>query len=97
MNYPRNAQTTSTQQGLGKGPKDMPDRGGPKVNPQTTSSRIPLGRKELPVAAFGAKPGQGQVQCGSSTAGLSKSVAAPYGEIAATKPQVPLKGKGRKR
>ena len=96
LRYPQNAQTTSSEQSLGKGPKDMPDRGGAAPNAQVTSTQVPLSRTEHPVAHFGARPGQGQVQCTSTETPLSRSASMPYDSVNQTKPQVPFSGKGRK-
>lgn len=92
------AQTTSSQEKLGRAPADMPDRGGPKPNAQITSSQVKLGRTENPVAQFGAKPGMGTVQCESTKADLSRTANSPYDKdrFSATKEQVSFKG-GRKR
>ncbi len=96
MKYPPNHQSTSTKQPLKQGPADMPDRGGPKVNVQTTSSQVKMSRTANPVAAFGAKPGMGEVQCNSSKAGLSRTATSPYGPLGATSPQVSFGGKKKK-
>ena len=93
LHNPHSYQSTSTEQDLGKGPQDMPDRGGPKPNAQITSTQVNLGRKESPVAQFGAHPGQGQVQCDSSQAPLHRNATSPYDHINETKPQVPFGGK----
>jgi hypothetical protein len=96
LSYPPNHQTTSTKEKLSNTPKDMPDRGGPKPEYQTTSSQVPLSRTENPVAAFGAHPNQGSVQSTSTQASLSRSASAPYENLNATKPQVPYKGSKKK-
>jgi hypothetical protein len=73
----------------------MPDRGGPKPNAQITSSTVKLSRTENPVAAFGARPGMGTVQCESSKVKLSRTANSPYESsgMSATKPQLGFKGK----
>lgn len=71
-------QTTSTEQTLSKGPKDMPDRGGPKPTTQSTSSMCDMSRTAHPVAAFGAKPGMGTKQTSSTEASLSRTANSPY-------------------
>jgi type V secretory pathway adhesin AidA len=90
-----NVQTESSREKLGRKPADMPDRGGPKPNAQITASTVPLNRAENPVAAFGAKPGMGAVQCESSECDLSRTANSPYDkeQLSATKPQVSFKGK----
>ena len=95
MAIPKFVQTTSTDKPLGKGPADMPDRGGPKPNAQITSSQVTLSRKENPVAAFGARPGMGTVQCESTRSPLSRTSNSPYEKegMSATKPQLSFKGK----
>ena len=95
MAIPKFVQTTSTDKPLKKGPADMPDRGGPKPNAQITSSQVNLSRKENPVAAFGARPGMGTVQCESSKVKLNRNSNSPYQShgMSATKPQLGFKGK----
>ena len=95
MAIPRFVQTTSTDKPLKKGPADMPDRGGPKPNAQVTSSQVTLDRKEHPVAAFGARPGMGTVQCESSKVKLARNTNSPYQSegMSPTKPQLGFKGK----
>ncbi len=99
MALPKFVQTTSTDKPLKKGPADMPDRGGPKPNAQISSSQVTLGRKEHPVAAFGNRPGMGEVQCESSKVKLARNSNSPYQSsgMNATKPQLGFKGKGKKR
>ncbi len=95
MAIPKFVQTTSTDKPLRKGPADMPDRGGPKPNAQITSSRVTLGRTENPVAAFGAKPGMGTVQCDSTKVKLNRTANSPYQKsgMSGTKEQHSFKGK----
>ena len=97
MALPRFVESTSTDKPLRNGPRDMPDRGGPKPNAQISSSQISLSRKENPVAAFGAHPGMGTVQCESTKVKLSRTANSPYERkgMSATKPQVSFKGKKR--
>jgi hypothetical protein len=76
---------------------DMPDRGGPKPNYITTSSQVNLTRKESPVAAFGARPGQGEIITTSTKSSLSRTATSPYDNINATKPQTSFGGKASKR
>ena len=97
IKYPKGIQTTSTQQGIGPGPMDMPDRGGPKPNYQSSSTMIGLTRNPSPVAAFGARPSQGQVITTSEKASLSRSATSPYDNINATKPQTSFGGRGKKK
>ena len=100
MAIPKFVQTTSTDKPLHKrAPADMPDRGGPKPNAQITSSQVNLSRKENPVAAFGARPGMGTVQCESTRAPLSRNSNSPYEKegMSATKPQLGFRNKGKKR
>jgi hypothetical protein len=96
MALPRFVQTTSTDKPLKKGPADMPDRGGPKPDAQITSTQISMGRKDNFVAANGAHPGMGEVQCESTKVKLSRTPNSPYQSsgINATKPQSPF---GRKK
>jgi hypothetical protein len=95
MAIPSFVKTTSTSKPLKKGPADMPDRGGEKPNAQITSSQVTLSRKENPVAAFGARPGMGTVQCESSKVKLSRTANSPYQHegMSATMPQSSFKGK----
>ena len=95
MAIPKFVQTTSTDKPLKNGPADMPDRGGPKPNAQITSSQVKLSRKENFVAAFGARPGMGTVQCESTKVPLSRNSNSPYENkgMSATKPQLGFKGK----
>ena len=97
MAIPKFVQTTSTDKPLKKGPADMPDRGGPKPNAQISSSQVTLSRKENFVAAFGARPGMGTVQCESSKVKLDRNSNSPYQSegMSATKPQLGFKGKKR--
>ena len=97
MRYPQNFQTTSTHDKLGKGPQDMPDRGGPKVNFQSSSSMEKLSRTPNHVAAFGAKPGMGSIQTTSTQERLNRNATSPYDNISKTTPQLSAKGKGKKR
>lgn len=99
MAIPKFVQTTSSDKSLRNGPADMPDRGGPKPDAQTTSSRVDLNRTENPVAAFGSRPGMGTVQCESSRANLSRTANSPYQSsgMSATKPQLGFKNKGKKK
>ena len=98
MAIPKFVKTTSTDKPLKKGPADMPDRGGPKPNAQISSSQVSLSRTDHPVAAFGARPGMGTVQCESSKVKLSRTSNSPYQSsgMSATQPQVSFKGKKRK-
>ena len=93
LRVPEGADSTSTRSDLGKGPQDMPDRGGPKPNAQVTSTQCELSRKESPVAQFGAHPGMGQVQSNSTQAPLSRSANSPYDSVNKTKPEVPFGGR----
>jgi hypothetical protein len=95
MSLPRFVRTTSTDKTLKKGPADMPDRGGKAPDAQVVSSRVTLSRKENPVAAFGNRPGMGEVQCESSKVKLSRTANCPYQSqgMNATRPQVSFKGK----
>jgi hypothetical protein len=95
MAIPKFVQTTSTDKPLRKGPADMPDRGGKAPNAQISSSTVNLSRKENFVAAFGAKPGMGEVQCESTKVKLSRTANSPYQRegMSATKPQIGFKGK----
>ncbi len=90
-------QSTSTKETLSSSPADMPNRGGSKPNLQSTSSTVSLSRTENPVAAFGASPGQGEVQCESTNVKLSRTANSPYDnkKLSATTPQIDLKGGGR--
>lgn len=89
-----NIQSTSTKQSLSSEPKDMPDRGSGAPNVQSSSTRVNLSRTENPVAAFGAKPGMGEVQCNSTMASLSRTATHPYDNkgTSATTPREDLKG-----
>lgn len=87
LRMPNGFSTTSSVQDLGSGPADMPDRGGPKPNCQSTSSMVPLSRDAHPVAQFGAHPNQGTVQTNSSQVPLGQNATSPYEPISRTKPQ----------
>ena len=95
MAIPRFVQTTSTDKPLKKGPADMPDRGGPKPNFQTSSSQVNLSRTDNFVAAFGARPGMGTVQCESTKVNLQRNSNSPYEKhgMSETRPQLGFKGK----
>ncbi len=88
-----NVQSTSSKQKLASGPADMPNRGGEKPNLQSSSSMVSMSRTENPVAAFGAHPGMGQIECTSSKAGLSRTATSPYDnkKLSATTPQTGLR------
>ena len=100
MAIPKFVHTTSTDKPLKKGPADMPDRGGPKPNvqPPFSSSHVSLNRTDHFVAAFGNKPGMGEVQCESTKVKLARNSNSPYQSsgMSATKPQLGFKGKGKK-
>ena len=96
MKYPKGYETTSTQQSLNNKPQDMPDRGGPKPTHETTSTTVNLGRKESPVAAFGAKPKMGSFESTSSSAGLHRNATSPYDNIAKDVPQTSFGGRKKK-
>lgn len=88
--------STSTKQSLSSGPADMPSGGGGKPNVQSTSSMIPLSRTPNPVAAFGAKPGMGEVQTSSTKCDLSRNATSPESgkKISKTTPQTSFGGGG---
>lgn len=87
------AQSTATSKQLGKGPRDMPDRGGKTPAVQSTSTALPLTRKEHPVAHLETRASMGEVQQNNSTAAqLSRKASSPYDDINATKPQTPFGG-----
>ena len=95
-------ESTSTKQKLGKGPADMPDRGGsgkPTLLGDSTQSK--LGRKEIPVAAFGARQtGGGQMpQTDSASVKLSRSATSPYDKegMSETTPRTPFQNKRGRR
>jgi hypothetical protein len=95
-------ETTSTETKLGKGPADMPDRGGsgkPIVLGESTSMK--MNRKEIPVAAFGARQtGGGQMpQSDSASVKLSRSATSPYDKegISETTPRTPFQNKRGRR
>lgn len=99
MQKPPNYQTTSSQQKLNQGPRDMPDRGGKKPEAQISgASSLPLSRTAHPVANLENKARMGTVDCNSTKMSLSRAATSPYDELNATMPQVPFsKGRGRKR
>lgn len=92
---PPNAQVTSEKSPIRTGPADMPDRGGPKPNAQSTATAFPMSRTENSVAQFGARPNMGTVQSTSETVPLSRGAATPYDSVNKTKPQSPFVGKGK--
>jgi hypothetical protein len=90
LKEPPSAQVTSTKQGLGRGPEDMPKWGGRQGQVQVTSSQSKLSRTPNPVAAFGAHPKQGMEQVTSTKSSLSRKANSPYDHISKTTPQESL-------
>jgi hypothetical protein len=98
MKYPQNFHATSSKEKLAQGPKDMPDRGGPKPNAHITATQVSLSRKPNPVAAFGDRQSHGEhSHDGATLVNLSRKASSPYDKdgMSETTMQHSFEGKNR--